>query len=354
MRAQHLLIPMVAALLAGCGGGGNTTAPAGGGAGGGGTIGSGGAGSPVPVYILIGGNPSATVPAGADIFLDQEIPNDPVKGNRLRPGEIYIMAQGALLAGTTYTVAITANTTAETLTRTWSFTTGPDATPPNFSGTVIGELNALRGQSGASTLTANANYSVAAQRHAGYQCETSAISHNESNSSAQFFVNTDFFRRISIANGGTASSNSWGTLINTVYEDIATTAGVAAVDQLWNTVYHRIPMMRQEVSFIGNGDRSNAFTDSRNSPQVIASSGTGFQTIEFAAISSTPRTLAYWPTDNQTRIATSFNSNTESPDPFSTGNPNGAPNVGVVGPPITIIFPTSQDFTGVTVTLTQN
>jgi uncharacterized protein YkwD len=353
MRPQHLLIPIVAALLAGCGGGGDTTTTGGGGGGGGG--GTGGAGSPVPIYILVGGNPSATVPAGSDIYLDQEISNDPVRGNRLRPGEIYIMAQGALQASTTYTVAIAADTAAEHLTRTWSFTTGLNTNPPTFSGTAIGELNALRGQSGARTLTSNANYAVAARRHAGYQCETSAISHFESTSAnAQFYIADEFFQRISIADGGTSGSNTWGSGINTVYEDIATTAGVAAIDQLWNTVYHRIPMMRQEVSFIGNGDRSDAFTDSRNSPQVIASTGTGFQTIEFAAVSSTPKILAYWPTDNQTGIATAFNSNTESPDPFSAGNPNGAPNVGVVGPPITIIFPTSQDFTGVTVTLTQN
>ncbi len=354
MRAQHLLIPMVTAVLAGCGGGGTNTTPS---SGAGGGVGGGGVGTPsgtvVPSYVLVGGSQSATKPPGADVFLDQAIPNT-ARGNRLRPGEIYIMAKGALLASTNYTVAISATTAVETFSRSWSFTTGLNSNPPNFAATVLGELNALRGQSGASTLSANANYSVAAQRHAGYQCETSAITHNEPTGSAQFFVNTDFFRRISVANGGTASSNTWGTLIDTVYEDIATTAGVAAVDQLWNTVYHRIPMMRQEVSFIGNGDRSNAFTDSRNSPQVIAASGTGFQTIEFAAVSSTPVTLAYWPTDNQTGIATDFDSDTESPDPFSTGNGNGAPNVGVVGPPITIIFPTTQDFTTVTVTLSQN
>ncbi|MBA3939288.1 MAG: hypothetical protein H0X38_17705 [Planctomycetes bacterium] len=381
MRAHHLLIPLVAALLAGCGGGGNTTMTGGGGGGlvggGGGGGGTGGsAGSPIPIYILVGGhkptsvNPVHAVPPGADIFLD----GLNVDTNRLRPGEIYIMAKNALSANTNYTVAVTASTFgSENFTRTWSFTTGATANPPTFAGTVIGELNALRGQAGAAAVASSSNFAKAGRHHSGYQCEVDdnfntppgppahlSITHNEPLSTKRFFVDNDFANRISVAVGKPATAFAdgdpapWGTGITTVYEDVASSGGVPAMDQLWNTVYHRIPMLRAEVAAIGNGDRTDAAGDGLNTPSVISSTGTfSYQTIEFAG-NGAMQTLVFWPADGQTGIPISFNTNSESPDPISAGNGNGTTDDDVVGPPLTVLFPTSQDFNAVTVTLTQN
>lgn len=366
MRVLHPVLAAAVVLLSGCGGGAGDTTPAGGGGmppgGVGGGGGGGSAGSPIPIYILVGGhkpsgaNPVNPVPPGSDVFLD----GLNIADDRLRPGEVYVMAKSRLAANAHFTVTVAATTIgSESFSGSIRFSTGSSSNPVALTTTsALDELNALRAQSRAAPVSFNAPYKVAAQRHAGYQCETGAITHNEPGTSARFFVNNDFFRRICLALGKPASApetdpDAYGVGVTTVYEDIATTAGIAAIDQLWNTVYHRIPMMRSEVASIGNGDRSDAFADARNRPQVIAATGTGFQTIEFAGYGAM-QTLSFWPPDGATGVATAFSTDSESPDPVSSANGNGTGDADVVGPPLTVLFPTSHDFATISVTLTQN
>jgi uncharacterized protein YkwD len=320
-------------LLAACGGGGDDPAAAGGG---GGTASIGGTG--LALHVLVGGT---SKPAATDLYLD----------GRLDAGEIFVMPKAALSASTTYTISVVASTAGgEQFNHSWSFTTAAGAVTATGGATVLSELNAYRAASiNLPAVTSDSGYATAATKHAGYQCETNAINHNEPDNTKLLFVNTDFWRRISIAKGGTVSSNTWGTGIDTVYEDIASTGGADAVPQLWNTVYHRVPMMRRQVSIIGNGDRAAAAALPGSD---VAVSGTGYQTIDFGGVSGTAVMTSYWPHDGTTNVFMSFNTNQESPDPVSTTNTNGTPDATTVGPPIHILLPTTQNFTALTITVT--
>jgi uncharacterized protein YkwD len=348
MRTYRLpLLTAAVALLAACGGGGggSGTGGSGGGGGGGGSINSGtgtvgGLGLP-PLYVLLGGS---TRPAGADIYLD----------SRLAAGEVFIMTQDPLATNHTYTVAVAISTGTESFNNTWTFTTGTSNLMTSQS-TPLAELNALRAQSSsAAPFTTHTGYVTAAVRHAGYQSEFGSITHGESDSSKRFFVNNAFDSRI--VAGCTAAADpgtfGWGTGINLVGEDIASNGGVAAIAGLWNTVYHRLPMMRSQYSKIGIGDRVAAAADPLNSaPQVIVTpTTTAFLTLDFGGASATAQIAAQWPMNLQGNVYSSFNTDSESPDPI--GGANGTPTDGLVGVPIHIILPTTHDFTSLTITVT--
>ncbi len=329
-------------LIAGCGAGGGYGSGGGGGSGG-------GASSPVPIYILVGG---ASAPSGAYVYLDNGV-------GRLDSGEVFIMARNALLANSQYRVDYSIVAGGTTFTGTWSFTTG-SGNETAQTATVLAEINRYRADAGEPAIVANSALDLSATRHAGYQAETDAISHNESDTTKVFYVNTDFYRRISIANGGTASSNSWpGTSTDTVYETIATKGDAGAAVSLWNTVYHRIPMMRRHTTLLGNGDRSDAMADSRYTGAVVppfVGPGTAnqqYETIDYSANSALAQIASHWPPDGATGIGLSFDSDTESPDPLSTVNGNGTPSDGVVGTPLHLVLPTTASFASLTISLTK-
>jgi uncharacterized protein YkwD len=324
-------------LLAACGGGGDDAAAGGGGGGGGGgSTAIGGTG--LALHVLVGGT---SKPTATDLYLD----------SRLAAGEIFVMPKAALGASTTYSVSVVASTASgEKFNHTWSFTTAAGAVTAGVGATVLSELNAYRSASvNLPAVTSDSGYATAATKHAGYQCETNAINHNEPDNTKLLYVNTDFWRRISLAKGGTASSNTWGTGIDTVFEDIASTGGADAVPQLWNTVYHRVPMMRRQVSIIGNGDRTAAAALPGSD---VSGTGTGYQTIDFGGVSGTAVMTSYWPHDGTTNVFQSFNTDQETPDPVGLSNTNGTPTAVTVGPPIHVLLPTTEDFTALTITVT--
>ncbi|HEX3132279.1 MAG TPA: hypothetical protein VHX44_01715, partial [Planctomycetota bacterium] len=129
-----------------------------------------------------------------------------------------------------------------------------------------------------------------------------------------------------------------------------------AISLLWDSVYHRIPMMRTTTSFLGIADRSDAYADALNhAPQVITSNTAAYLTINFGGNNSAAQVQSYWPHDNETDVHYTFNTDSEHPDPLGTnssGDPNDAPAFGTVGTPIHVIVPTTQNFTGLTITVT--
>jgi hypothetical protein len=296
----------------------------------------------VPLYVLIGGSSKPTG-VGSSVFLDN--------GNaRLDPGELFILPRNPLEDGATYRVSVEATVGGTNFDHTWHFTT--TATPSPATGSVRAELNNFRAQAGSPAVAAHAALTEAATLHAGYQCEVDAITHGEADNSAEFFVHNDFFSRISIANGGTANSDSWPGGSDIVYETIATNGDEEAVMLLWNTVYHRLPMMRRHTTLVGSGDRSDAFAHARNSPQVIAANDIfDFMTLDYCADSSIAQIAGHWPSDDMTGAPNEFDSDDESPDPVDSGNANGTPDDDAVGTPIHVVVPSTGDFTFLTVSV---
>ena len=218
----------------------------------------------------------------------------------------------------------------------------------------LGDLNAFRGDCDGTALqgvASNNGLITAALRHAGWQAIDDAtqagqnLNHNEPRSNALFSAN-NFGDRIRAGNGG---ANIPG--YNSYYEDIASTAGATAITQLWNTVYHRIPMMRHQAHSLGYGDMAMARADYPaagvpatdewgNSP-----AGNGYATMDWAGYSTPTITLSYWPGSGTTNVPHTFFSDYEAPDPVSGRNQ--------VGCPIHVILPaTGGAFSQVNITLT--
>lgn len=290
----------------------------------------------VPLYVLAGGT---SAPDITDLYLDSA---------NLEKGELFIVPKDPLLASSVYSVNVTVIAGGVTFTSTpWSFTTAAGATAP-ATGTVLDEINTFRAQAGVPILTVDADLTEAAVGHSGYQSEKDTLTEGEADATAAFFVANTVEARIVAARGAALAANVFAE------EVVATNSGPQAVDGLWNTVYNRLPMMRVQTLVMGRGERSDAFTDPRNTPQVFpAVAANQYETIDFLANSSIAQTASFWPANGQIGVPTSFDSDAETPDPIDNGNANGTPDDGLVGVPIHIVFPTSANFTSVTVTVTK-
>lgn len=209
----------------------------------------------------------------------------------------------------------------------------------------LADLNTFRSQCGGSTALATVSSHdaliIAAIKHAGYQALYNAahggsgLRHDEPESNA-LFVNTSVLLRVRAANGGSDISG-WSNL----YEGVSSQSGQAAINSLWNTVYHRLPMMRHNVVRVGYGDKAMARSDY---PSASVSAGNGYATLDYIGLFSAPSiTDSFWPKTGVTGVPASFSSNSESPDPV--------PGLDVVGPPIHAIFPTTSNFSSINVTL---
>lgn len=217
----------------------------------------------------------------------------------------------------------------------------------------VASLNAYRDASDGTdlqTVASNSVLATAATRHAGWQAiddqtqPGANLDHGEPRNNA-LFTNDDMGNRIRSANGGSDISGA-----NRYFEDIASTAGTTAITQLWNSVYHRLPMMRHRANSVGYGDMAMARTqfpaagvpatdEWGNSP-----AGNGYATLNWAAYATPTITLSYWPGNGTTSVPKTFASNTESPDPVAGRNE--------VGCPIHLIFPeTNGFFTSINATL---
>jgi hypothetical protein len=234
-------------------------------------------------------------------------------------------------------------------------TTTPSSTSLATAAARVNDLNTFRGQAGGTALPVVASHNaliIAAIRHAGWQAIDDAtqpgrnLNHGEPRANALFTAN-HFADRIRSANGGANISG-----FASYYEDIASTAGNAAITNLWNTVYHRIPMMRHRATHLGYGDMEMARSDYstaavpaldewNNSP-----SGNGYATLDWAGYSTPAITWSFWPANGTTHVPRTFATDTESPDPHPTRNH--------VGCPLHIICPvTSGEFTTVDISFQQ-
>ncbi len=204
----------------------------------------------------------------------------------------------------------------------------------------LANLNTFSDDSGGTALAMVTSHNaliIAAVRHAGWQAlENSGLTHGEPSSNALFSDN-NLGERIRKANGGTHLSSPGYAY----YEDIASNSGSAAITLLWNTVYHRIPMMRHKAWRAGYGDKLLAAGDY---PTAGVSAGNGFATLNWHEQTTPTISLSYWPGDGIVGVPKTFFSNSESPDPVADRDE--------VGCPIHLIFPEgSGTFTVVNATL---
>ncbi|MDA3962174.1 MAG: CAP domain-containing protein [Planctomycetota bacterium] len=235
--------------------------------------------------------------------------------------------------------------------------TTPQGEAPSVN-TVVDATTSYRTEAGLAALTAYAYLDQAATMHAGYQCleedasggaNSLSITHGESNSNNPMFISDSFFERINVAFSGDPAS--WPPGVNVASEVIATSAGADAVGLWWNSVYHRLPLMRHETVRAGYGDRASA---RGMNPNVQATGGGNrdYGTMEFGGVSAA-RTVSFWPEDGSTIGFLSFNTDSEGPDPLDDvdgdSSPNAAPNRGAIGVPIHLIFPTAAKFTNLAV-----
>jgi hypothetical protein len=222
---------------------------------------------------------------------------------------------------------------------------------------MLADLNGLRAQCGGTALPAVSTLNcliVSSVRHAGYQSlyDTknggASLDHGEPDSTINLYTSTDFWIRIEDANSGQDVTNT-----NEYYEDIASQALTPAMDSLWNTVFHRLPMMRHQVTSVGYGDMAMARSDypTAGIPTTDAwgntPPGNGYATLDFAAYPTPAITLSWWPLSGTTGVPPLFVSTTESPNPLPSGPAN-------VGPPLHMICPTTLNFTSVTATLSSS
>jgi hypothetical protein len=222
----------------------------------------------------------------------------------------------------------------------------------------VADLNALRGQCGGIALHAVSPLTplvISALKHAGWQAQNDAkhggasLNHGEPDAALSFYVSSDFGVRIRTANGGADIAGSFE-----YDEDIASQAGTPAMDSLWNTVYHRLPMMRTQVTSVGYGDMALARTDypaagiPATDPWGNSPPGNGYATLDFAGYAVPAIGLSFWPSNGLSGVPKAFNTTTELPNPLPAGP------LTTVGPPLHLVAPTLANFTSITVTLTYN
>lgn len=220
----------------------------------------------------------------------------------------------------------------------------------------LSDLNGLRAQCGGTALAAVSTLTplvISALKHAGYQAQSDVVTggahieHSEPDDALSLYINTTFYVRIELANGG-ADIPGW----QSYDEDIASMAGTPAMDSLWNTVYHRLPMMRTQVTSVGYGDMALARSDypaagiPNSDPWGNIPPGNGYATLDFTGYATPAISLSYWPGNGLTGVPAAFDTTTESPNPLPGGP------LTTVGPPLHLVAPTLDNFTSIAVTLT--
>ncbi len=218
--------------------------------------------------------------------------------------------------------------------------------------------NAYRSDALVPPLSMNGSLNRASVDHAGYQAiRNSGLTHYEStdgqptgpaDNANALFRGVGLTERIRVANGGGDIF-----LSNIYYEGISSVPGVPSIRSLWNTVYHRLPIMRHESQVFGFGDADSAKTAHPGMVPGVS----GYSTTDYAGDRSTPVsiTLSYWPRSGQAGIDTSFSTDSETPDPLSSANSGqspSTPDIDVAGPPIHVICPTTKNWASITVTVT--
>jgi hypothetical protein len=212
-------------------------------------------------------------------------------------------------------------------------------------------LNAFRREAGVPEVVALDYLDRAAIDHSGYQAIAFSLSHLELDPSNPLYRGRDPSQRVNLA--ATGDPAVWPPGVTAQYEDVASAYVRASIPLLWNTVYHRLPLMRSQVYAFGSGDAAAARR--RHGRAVLGSlhEDFGFTTLELVADGTLPRGASHWPADGQRLVELRFDTDSEFPDPLDGPGrgPNDAPAVGTCGPPLHIVVPILGDFTQVQASL---
>ncbi len=244
-----------------------------------------------------------------------------------------------------------------------SSTTGNNAAPSQIQQAALQQLSLLRSEAQLPHVDLSQALEVAATRHAGYEVlkfgTAVALTHYETvdgtatgaaDTGNALFTAVLFPDRIRLEHGGT---DLFPTSSVTYFEGLTSAAGPSTVAALWNSVYHRLPLCRHATRLMGFGDAEQA----RNQYPAAAlpPAITGYGTLELAGDLATTITASWWPVNLLTNMPLSFSSDSEVPDPIGLQMPGGTPNpyqspqaastdVDMVGPPMHVIIPNSQDW----------
>ncbi len=232
-----------------------------------------------------------------------------------------------------------------------------EGTPQQITAAAIAYVNAYRAQCGEAPLADSLALDTAATRHAGWMVlQGIGFSHFETTDGTSggppatanlLFAAVTPAARAAIANGGPDIVPG-----STYSEVICNIPGPAAIQWMWYTVYHRLPLMRPTTAFFGFGDWDASLDQF---PGDGLTQGSGFATCLVATNPALVTVVASsWPATGTTAVLPTFDPAAETPNAFDPGNPAQSPHTpatGRLGPPLHVVLPTSQPWASVSVTL---
>ncbi len=233
-----------------------------------------------------------------------------------------------------------------------------EGTPSQITAAALGYLNIYRAQCGEAPLTDSPALDTAATQHAGWMVlQGIGFTHFETTDGTSggppatanvLFAAVTPAARAAKANGGidVAPGAAYSEVICNI-------PGANAIQWMWYTVYHRLPLMRPTTSFFGFGDW-DASLDQFPGDGLIQ--GSGFATCLVATNPALVTVVASsWPATGTTGVLPTFDPSVETPNAFDPGNPAQSPHTpatGRLGPPLHVVLPTSQPWATLSVTLT--
>jgi uncharacterized protein YkwD len=173
-------------------------------------------------------------------------------------------------------------------------------------------INYRRAQLGVAALLANAQIATAAQGHSDYQRINNTVSHDQI-SGKPGFTGVDLGQRLAAAGYVLGGARAYGEVISATSNN----SGFYMAEELITAIYHRFVMFEPRFKEIGTGSAS-------------ASNGYTYLTADFTANNGYgpgvgAARVVVWPFQNQTAVATNFQSDLESPDPVPNANEVGYP-----------------------------
>jgi hypothetical protein len=233
-----------------------------------------------------------------------------------------------------------------------------EGTPAQITAAALLYINQFRGQAGEAPLTDAPAMDTAAVSHAGWMVlNNNGLTHFETvdGTAGGIPASTNpLFTGVQPGDRVRAQNTGADIVPGAAYHEvISSVPGPTAVDWMWNTVYHRLPLMRRSSTLFGFGDWDASLDQF---PFNSLPAGSGYATLLVAQDPSVTTVIAgSWPATGATGILLSYDPNTETPNPFAPGNAGqnpGTSSTGPIGPPLHVILPTSQDWSTITVTLT--
>jgi len=188
---------------------------------------------------------------------------------------------------------------------------------PSATSAVFQRLNAYRDKAMLSRLISSPELNLAAQAHADYLNTNNAFSHYET-PGLPGYVGQNVAERVAMAR------YAWSRLAEAMEGG---SAGAAGVDGLMAAIYHRFLLLSPSYTEVGIGVAAHLTYEQVQVIDLALPQG--------AMVPS--NRIAVYPADGQEWVPTSFNSDSEMPDP--------APNLGSVGYPVSIHFSEDYDTT---------